>query len=132
MMVFPGADRLNSIRETAADALFVDHGPDDDIGTGEGGTTDRIIGAIFENPDEITVPLTGREIDPEADTDLPFGAPRDPLNFDPGPPGPEGGRDDPVIPRPPGGYRGLLVILVGLVGAGVFSYVFGQLVTVEL
>lgn len=132
MMLFPGSERVTDLRETAADAIFVDHGPDDDIGTGAGGRTDRIIGTIFENPDEITVPLTGEEIDPDADSDLPLGAIRDPLNFDPGPPGPDGGRDDPVIPEPPGGYRGLLSILVAVVSFGVFSYVVGQLFTIEL
>lgn len=99
-----------------------------DIGVGGGGTLDKFLGAVFENPDEITEPLAGDTIDPAADSDLPLGALRDPLNFDPGEPGPVGGRNNGVIPRPPGGYD---TILSGLI-AVVALVAVGQLFTVEL
>jgi hypothetical protein len=101
---------------------------DVDIGVGGGGTVDKIVGTVFENPDEITRPLTGDSIDPAADSDLPLGAPRDPLNFDPGESGPVGGRDNSVVPRPPGGYSTVAGALI--VAAAVVA--LGQLITVEL
>jgi hypothetical protein len=101
---------------------------DVDIGVGGGGTVDKILGAAFENPDEITEPLAGDTIDPAADSDLPLGAPRDPLNFDSGESGPVGGRDDGVIPRPPGGYQTVAGALI--VAAAVVA--IGQVITVNL
>jgi hypothetical protein len=49
------------------------------------GDVDVVVDTAFENPGELPF------VDSEDSVDLPLGAPRDPLNLDGGPPGPEGG-----------------------------------------
>jgi hypothetical protein len=51
---------------------------------------DELVDATFERPEEL-------RLGAEDSQDLPGGSLRDPLNLDPGPSGPRGGRDEPVV-----------------------------------